>query len=361
MAKHSFLFLAPALLLFFGCQQNPSSTEADEDRYTTFEIRRGTNIAHWLSQSDRRGQERAAFFKKDDVAWIDSAGFDHIRMPIDEEQMWDENGNRETEAFALLNNFLDWSNEYGLRVVLDLHILRSHHFNAEEKPLWTDPAEQDKFIELWKDLSAAVNKWPNGMLAYEFMNEPVADDAEEWNRLLARVADSIRSWEPERTLVIGSNRWQSATTFDQLKVPANDRNIILSFHFYEPFHLTHYQASWTDLRDFEGEISYPGQIVVNGTTPEEQRVYTIDTLEKMMQKPLKLADSLDLPLYCGEFGIINKVPDSLRVKWYRDVVAIFDKHNVAYANWNYKAGSFGIVDANIQPNEPLVEILTGNR
>ena len=34
----------------------------------------------------------------------------------------------------------------------------------------------------------------------------------------------------------------SADTFDQLKIPAGDKNIVLSFHFYEPFHLTHYQA-----------------------------------------------------------------------------------------------------------------------
>jgi endoglucanase len=244
-------------------------------------------------------------------------------------------------------------------VVLDLHILRSHHFNEAEKPLWTEVAEQDKFIQLWKDLSSAVNTWPNGMVAYEFMNEPVADDAEEWNRLLARVADSIRSWEPERVLVIGSNRWQSANTFDQLKIPPNDPNILLSFHFYEPFHLTHYQASWTKLKDFKGAVNYPGAIAVNGNTPEEQKVYNRDTLEKMMLKPIHLADSLNLPLYCGEFGVIDKSPTEAKLAWYKDMVAIFEKHNIGYANWNYKAGSFGIVDINLHPDKPMIEILTG--
>ena len=197
------------------------------------------------------------------------------------------------------------------------------------------------------------------MLAYEFMNEPVADSAEEWNVLLARVADSIRSWEPERTLVIGSNRWQSAQTFDQLKVPANDKNIILSFHFYEPFHLTHYKASWTALKDFNGKVQYPGQIVVNGTNDYEKRVYNRDTLEKMMAKPIKLADSLGLPLYCGEFGVIDGSPVDARLAWYKDMVAIFEKHNIGYANWNFKAGSFGIVDAKLKPRQDLVNALTG--
>lgn len=346
-----------------GCTPEKPKEQAasQENDDSTFVIKRGTNIAHWLSQSDKRGDERKAFFTQKDVSFIDSVGFDHIRLPIDEEQMWDENGKRHEDAFKLLNECLTWCNEGGLRVVLDLHILRSHHFNEKEKPLWTHPAEQDKFIQLWKDLSSAVHRWPNEMLAYEFMNEPVADDPEQWNQLLSRVADSIRNWEAERVLVIGSNRWQSATTFDQLKIPANDKNIVLSFHFYEPFHLTHYQASWARLKDFKGRVNYPGQIVLNGSTLEEKRIYNRDTLEKMMEKPLALAAKLNLPLYCGEFGVIYKSPLEPKLAWYRDMVAIFEKHGVAYANWNYKSGSFGIVDQDIKPDKPMVEILTGKR
>jgi endoglucanase len=347
------------ILLFTSCSFDEKELEQNND-FRTFEIKRGTNIAHWLSQSNRRGPERAAFFNRKDVAFIDSVGFDHIRLPIDEVQLWDENGERHEEAFGLLRECLRWCNDAGLRVVLDLHILRSHHFNDSAKTLWTDRSEQDKLIRLWKDLATAVGEWPTGMLAYEIMNEPVADDPEQWNDLLARVRDSIRFWEPERVLVIGSNRWQSAATFDQLEIPPDDPNIILSFHFYEPFYLTHTGASWTRLSDFEGEVNYPGQIVVNGAAGEQQKVYNIDTLEYMMRKPLHLADSLDLRLYCGEFGVIEKAPLKAKLAWYRDMVKIFEKHDIAYANWSYKAGSFGIVDANRKPDAELVRILTSS-
>jgi endoglucanase len=333
-------------------QKNASSSDKP------FAIRRGTNIAHWLSQSDKRGQERAAFFTRKDIDYILAAGFDHIRLPIDEEQLWDESGKRNAEAFELLKHSLQWCQEVGLRAVVDLHILRSHHFNKKEKPLWTVPAEQDKFIALWKDLSGFLHEWPRGMVAYELMNEPVADDPEQWNSLVAKLVDSIRQWEPGRTIVIGSNRWQSANTFDKLRIPKNDRNILLSFHFYEPFFLTHYQASWTNLKDFKGDVNYPGQIVLHSNLPEHQRVYNRDTLLKMMQKPLHLADSLKLPLYCGEFGVIDKAPRESKLAWYRDMVSIFEEKGIAYANWNYKAGSFGIVDAQLKPDLPMVKILT---
>ena len=353
-----FLFFLVIIAFVEACKSDLTTSDKITTEYASFTIKRGTNIAHWLSQSDRRGNERATFFSQKDIEFIDSVGFDHIRLPIDEEQMWNESGARNEDAFKLLEQCLGWCNKVGLRVVLDLHILRSHHFNEKEKPLWTNSKEQDKFIQLWRDLSSAVREWPNGMLAYEFMNEPVADDHEQWNRLLFRVADSIRGWEPERTLVIGSNRWQSANTFDQLKIPAGDPNIILSFHFYEPFHLTHYQASWTDLKDFQGEVNYPGQIVSNGASTEERRIYNRDTLEHMMRKPLQLASALKLPLYCGEFGVIDKAPIEDKLAWYRDMVSIFEKHGIAYANWNYKAGSFGIVDQQLKPDRPMVEILT---
>lgn len=350
------------ILFFISCAGDkatkPEKTAAVKE-YSAYKIKRGTNIAHWLSQSEKRGGERAKFFTEKDIQYIASAGFDHIRLPVDEQQLWDSAGKRENDAFVLLDSVMHWANRAGLRVVLDLHILRSHHFNEKEKPLWTHPEAQDKFIQLWRDLSSAVNKWPNGMVAYEFMNEPVADDPEQWNKLLTRVADSIRSWEPERTLVIGSNKWQQVNTFDQLRIPANDKHIILSFHFYEPFYLTHYKAAWTPLKDFNGTVQYPGQIVVNGQKPEEKKVYNRDTLEKMMTKPFHLADSLQLPLYCGEFGVIDGSPRAGKEAWYRDLMAIFEKHNVAYANWNYKSGSFGIVDEQMKPDTVMVGILTG--
>jgi len=351
------LIITGSVISSCGTQKKP--VDQDSFPYESFEIMRGTNIAHWLSQSQRRGSERETFFTEKDVKFIDSCGFDHIRLPIDEEQMWDESGKRNEDAFTLMKNCLDWCQKAGLRVIIDLHILRSHHFNEEVKPLWTDPAEQDQFIALWKDLSDFLKEQPLAMVAYEPMNEPVADDPEEWNVLLARVVTAIRQWEPQRVIVIGSNRWQSATTFDELRVPANDTNIILSYHFYEPFFLTHYQAAWTDLKDFTGQVNYPGQIVLNSNLPEHLRVYNRDTLVKMMEKPLRVASKLNLQLYCGEFGIFRDFFPEAKLAWYKDMTSIFEEYGVAYANWNYKSGAFGIVDDGGKPIQPYLDVVAG--
>jgi len=334
-----------------------------------FAIRRGTNISHWLSQSNRRGEARAQSFTEKDVEFIAALGFDHIRLPVDEEQLWDEADNKEAEAFKLLHNAIEWSRKNNLRVIVDLHILRSHHFNAKEKPLWTDPKAQEKFFALWRDLSGELKKYPVALVAYELMNEPVADDPEDWNKLVETLVRQIRRDEPHRKIVIGSNRWQSTSTFDQLRIPASDRDIILSFHCYTPMLITHYKASWTGVGKYTGPVNYPGWIVdpneISKLSPDQAQlakanngVYNREKLESLLAKPLALAQKLDLPLYCGEWGALPATPRAARMQWYRDMRANLEKHNIAWANWDYKGG-FGIVDRNGQPDREFIQVLLG--
>ncbi len=334
-----------------------------------FTIHRGTNISHWLSQSTRRGEERLRWFTEKDVEMIASLGFDHIRLPVDEEQLWDEAGKKESEAFQLLHNAIGWCQKRNLRVIVDLHILRSHHFNAKEKPLWTDPTAQEKFFALWRDLSAELRKYPASLVAYELMNEPVADDAEQWNKLVEVLVRQVRRDEPHRTIVIGSNKWQSVDTFDKLRIPPGDRDIILSFHFYTPMLITHYRAGWTDVGKYKGPVNYPGQLVnpdeVAKLDPEVVRivngnngVYSRERLESLLAKPLALAKKLDLPLCCGEWGALPTTPREVRMQWYRDMRANLDKYGIAWANWDYKGG-FGILDRGGQPDQEFIQVLLG--
>lgn len=359
------LILLFLLLLTFQVQ-------AKKDTPADFILGKGTNLAHWLSQSNQRGPEREKFIQEDDIRQIASLGFEHVRLPIDEEQMWDEKGQRHDEAFKLMTSCLDWCIKYNLRAIVDLHILRSHHFNAKEKPLWTDPKEQQKFCDLWLDLSSVLKSYPLSMVAYELMNEAVADDPDDWNKLMEKCFSGLRKKEPERLIVIGSNRWQSASTFDVLKVP-DDPNIILSFHFYEPFLLTHYHASWTDLKNYSGPVHYPGVVLTQaefGTLPDDRKhetqrfvnkTFDKKTMTEMMRLPVEKAKELKLRLYCGEYGVLSNAPEADRLRWYSDMTEIFEEQGIGSANWNYKSTQFGLVNSDGSKNEGLIKIICGNK
>ncbi len=354
------------MLISVQCIFVPSGT-----KQTPFDIKRGTNISHWLSQSRRRGLERVQWFTRSDVKYLSRLGFDHLRLPVDEEQLWNEKGQINREAMDLLHSALAWCAEYKLKVIVDLHILRSHHFNKEEKLLWTDPKAQDRFVACWLDLSAELHKYPVTEVAYEFMNEPVADDPDDCNQLADKVYQVIRKKEPKRIFFIGSNRWQTVENFPYLKVPDKDPNLFLSFYFYHPFLLTHHQASWVDIGEYNGPVQYPGKTVADEDMdglPEAlfksmenyNGNFNKPVLEKMLENPLRKSEQTGLRLYCGEWGCLPTVPKVDRLQWYEDMRCNLEKHHIAWTTWDYK-GSFGIVDREEKEDKDLIDVLLGQR
>lgn len=320
-----------------------------------FKIRRGTNISHWLSQSERRGDAREQWFTRDDVLRIADWGFDHIRLPFDEVQLWTVEEKREPEAWHLLESALDWSQTAGLNVVVDFHILRSHYFNQDGVPaLFSERDQLDRFLAMWVDLSKELQPWSSDFLAYEILNEAVAPSPDDWNRVSGEAFRLLRDREPDRTIVLGSNHFNAAETYDDLAIP-DDPLCLLTFHHYKPMAVTHYGATWTRNGAYEGPIAYPGPSVppsalagLDATLQTEMSRYTSaydkDRLLADLQPPLRRSRECGLPLYCGEFGVYLKTPVAARDPWYRDIIALFEEHGIAWANWDYKGG-FGLISA----------------
>src|SRR5690606_38103488 len=145
--------------------------------------------------------------------------------------------------------------------IIDLHILRSHHFNvASSVKLFTDPAEEKRFAGFWEELSDHLKGHPEDRVAYELMNEPVAKDPEDWNRVARTAYNTLRAREKTRIIVLGSNRWNAVDQLPALWIP-EDRNTIITFHYYLPMLVTHCRANWTDVGKYTGPVNYPGKPV----------------------------------------------------------------------------------------------------
>jgi endoglucanase len=327
-----------------------------------FAIKRGTNLSHWLSQ-DFGWAPRAQWITEYDLRFIAHAGFDHVRLPIDEKELWGDDGKPNEEAFALLLKGIGWARANGLRVIVDLHTVRTHHFNAENEgmaknTLFTDPKAQEAFIGLWRQLSARLHDQPVNAVAYEIMNEPVADQPQQWNALIAAAHAALRQLEPNRVLIIGSNRWQIPQTMPDLRVPEGDKNIILSMHTYSPLLFTHYTADWTPAKVYTGPVHYPGPVAprdqfdnlmkIMGGNQKDLIANALEDwgparLQQEIAPAVKRAKELGLQLYCGEFGCLPSVPRSERLAYYRDIVGAFESNGMAWANWEYK-GDFGLYE-----------------
>ena len=368
MRKYVFTLavIISALFLTTSCKnkgQDQDQTQAGQ--VNNFRIKRGTNMSHWLSQSEQRGEARRLHIQEDDFARLKELGFDFVRIPIDEVQFWDEEGNKLPEAWDLLKNALDWSRKYDLRAIVDLHIIRSHYFNAVNEDdkaantLFTSDEAQEGLINLWRQLSEFLKDRSNDWVAYEFMNEPVAPEHEQWNQLVAKVHKALREHE----------------TMKYLKVPEGDKNIILSFHYYNPMLLTHYGAWWSPLcAAYKGKVNYPGVLVSkedfdaapaaikDQLKPYTEEVWNIDKIREQFKDAIEAAKKYDLQLFCGEWGVYEPVDRELAYNWYRDVLTVFDEYNIAWTTWCYDA-DFGFWDQQRHSfkDRPLVELLMSGK
>ena len=368
----SLAFAALTLLAMTAC----TSKNETNNGVNNFKIGRGTNVSHWLSQSEERGEARRLHIQEDDFARLDSLGFDFVRLPIDEVQFWDEDGNKLPEAWELMTNAINWAEKHHLRTIVDLHIIRSHYFNAVNEggssanTLFTSEEAQQQLINMWYQLSDVLKGYSNDSVAYEFMNEPVADDHEQWNQLIAKVHKALREREPQRTLVIGSNRWQGYETMKYLKVPEGDKNIILSFHYYNPMLLTHRGAWWTPVGKFTGKITYPGILISKEdyeAAPAELKPelepyltqeWNIDKIRADFADAIAAAKQYGLQLFCGEWGVYEPVERDLAYAWTKDMMQVFTENNIAWTTWCYDA-DFGFWDQQKHDfkDKPLVDIL----
>ena len=494
------------------------SLNATAQTTTDFSLRQGVNIGDWLSQ------QANILFTEKDVEMLSNLKYDHIRIPVDESQMFNADGTKNTNHFTKLHSAIAWAKKYNMRVVVDLHIIKGHSFTGGTKSfvdtfedgsvgqwkpnsssgikvevvnnpdatgvnkshkvlhvvqtessnwkgttreeievtpsaktfkylrfrvrknktgyitfkfeaedgttthlgydvktanqwfeadispyhklegkkvkritirpdndaaelwiddiafsashsgyrttisegLWNNAEAQQHFVDIWKQMQTELKQYPNNLLAYELLNEPTAPTPDVWNALAAKGLAAIRAQEPERKVVIGSNFWNNVNHMQYLEVPANDKNIILTFHFYAPHLLTHYQASWiSQLTNITAPVQYPGLTIseadfqnlnqeTQGFINGEGRTYDKATIKALIGKAVERARALGLQVWCGEFGCYSRTPRQSRLRWIEDVTQVCREYGIGYCIWNYQGG-FGFVTPNkAEINDPYI-------
>ena len=71
--------------------------------------------------------------------------------------------------------------------------------------------------------------------------------------------------------------------------------------------------------------------------------------DKMFKVAVGTAIEKNVPLYCGEYGVIDRAPLPDTLNWMKDIHASFEKFGIGRALWNYKNKDFGLVDEHYAP------------
>jgi endoglucanase len=167
---------------------------------------------------------------------------------------------------------------------------------------------------------------------FEILNEPNGRlTAEVWNGLLVDALAVIRRDNPTRTVVIGPANYNSYASLFDLVLPEGDRNIIVTFHYYEPFPFTHQGTNWTT-------PSRENMTGVTWGTPEDRAAIgaEFDTVAAW-------AKAHDRPILLGEFGAFDKGDMASRVAWTATVARDAEARGFAWCYWQFD-GNFVVFD-----------------
>src|SRR5947209_759384 len=292
-------------------------------------FKRGVNVLGYDPYWTNTGQRR---FEWRHFAEIRKAGFDFVRVNLQAFRHMDAQDRLDPAWLAELDDVVREAQKAGLGVILDEHDL--------------NPCSQDlavcrtKLTAFWSQVAPRYANAPRSV-AFELLNEPHDKlNGEPWNVLFAQVLGIVRQTNPTRIVVVGPTHWNSLKDLPLLKLPA-DPNLLVTFHYYEPFHFTHQGATWAgeEVKGLHG--------ITWGTAADRA------TLRSDFDQVAAWSKATGRPILLGEFGVFDKsgTPMDLRVAWTTAVRSEAERHGFGWAYWQFE-GDFVVWD---MPNQRWVE------
>ena len=303
------LLLALTLLIAGCATVQPDQKDIFEQNRR---LGRGVNIIGydplWSSRDQARFKE--AYFRN-----LKQAGFNNVRVNLHAFRHMDAQHTLRASWWQTLDWAVTNSTAAGLMTILDLH-----EFNA----MGNDPeANNEKFLSFWSQLSERYSNAPDSVV-FEILNEPSRKLSPElWNKYLAEALAIIRKSNPTRTVIIGPAFWNGIDSLKDLQLPVEDRNLIVTVHYYKPMEFTHQGAPWSEENKNKAGITW------NGTEGERQKI------RADFAKAAEWAKVNNRPVFLGEFGAYDRAPMESRARYTDAVARTAEANGWSWAYWQF--------------------------
>ncbi len=367
---------------------------------TAFETHRAINIARWFTWPRYEKAPATGIMwppyanvpappGEADLKKLHEAGFDTVRLPVDPAPFMVFDGERREAVYRILFDAIRRIQGAGLKVIVDLHPNSRH-------PVWGQHAviaglDAPAFVaysNMIEEMARRLAPFGTQNVALELMNEPrlkcKGSDQSLWEQMLARMVQRARAGNPKVTLVATGACVSSADGLIALNPAAlGDKNIIYTFHFYDPFSFTHQGAQFIPWPDkYLDEVPWPanarpietpmGRIAQNvaadpkldfagrekaklGAENNLRKFYAshagLETIEKKFAEIAHWADEHGIShrqIFIGEFGVLRKEgnkPGALcadRMRWLADIRKAADHPGFAWSYFSYD-GPFALI------------------
>lgn len=337
---------------------------------------KGVNLGGWISQCNRYEKDYyETFIVEKDIETIAGWGLDHVRVPVDYQVVVDEEGNYIEDGFGYISDCIAWCRKYNLNMILDLHKTAGYAFDERggENPdvFFSDERLKQRFFKLWGEFAKRFGKF-HDMLAFELLNEIVNPSVtKEWNAIAKKAIAIIRETAPDIYILVGGVKYNSVVSVPSLDEPYDDK-IVYNFHCYEPLVFTHQKAYWVGGMTKDFDMAYPASLeeyreksrkfdkktMVGAIYNDDIKEIGPELFEALFAQAVRTAEERNVPLYCGEYGVIDQAPLEDTVRWFQDIGQVFRKYGIGHAVWTYKDKDFGLVDPHYaEIKEQLIKLL----
>ena len=319
----------------------------------------GVNLGGWLSQCPPFEEHYANFIKEEDFRKIKEWGLDHVRVPVDYTLFEDERATPRYERLRFLDFAVEECAKNGLNMVLDLHRTIGYSFDQfhGEVGFFESKELQEHFCRTWEMLAKRYGS--NRHLAFELLNEVTKKEyCDTWNRVSDECIRRIRVIAPDTPILVGGYYNNSVEALKDLALP-QDENIIYNFHCYEPLVFTHQGATWIPTMD-------PAFRCPFGMTYAEYTQKSIEQLgegfahcfdgfapdavideryfESLFAEAVSIAEARNVRLYCGEYGVIDRVAPEEALLWFEAFHKALKKFGIGSSAWSFRRMDFGMSD-----------------
>lgn len=282
------------------------------------DFRRGVNI---LGYDPYWQDPRRRLFEPRQFTDIRRAGFDFVRVNLFVFRHMDDRGAIDRAWLRRLDRVIRTATGAGLGVILDEH---DSGDCAKSAPICLD-----KLTAVWMQLGTRYAREPRSV-AFELLNEPKGDiDAAAWHNMVPRLLATIRTTNPTRPVIVDAMGMLKPMSGELPPLPPGDRNILLTFHYYDPYRFTHQGAKFSKIKELRG--------VTWGNSADRR------ALRERFDSIAQAAATLHRPMLLGEFGVYDKsgTPMPLRAAWTAAVACEAERHNFAWSYWQF-SGDFAL-------------------
>lgn len=258
---------------------------------------------------------------------IKSAGFQSVRIPV----RWSNKtmqGAIDPSFKSRVLEVVQWANAAGLVAIVDIH-----HFDELTKKESPYDLESQKllFYSIWNEVSTLLKDIPDNMLVLELLNEPtdrVTPDIH--NELVANVIPMIRQTNPTRTLMVGLTSFGKWNGAKDLRIPDNENNIIMTFHYYDPMGFTHQGTNFG--------TAYPLGVGWGSNQEKVDMGKFFKRVADSLNVLFPSTDGLGIPTTCGEFGAHSNGNLTDRATWTQTVRENLEAYGMSFAYWEFNQG-----------------------